>query len=359
MKLCGHPHESFAFCGIDHALRTIRPEAYLWSKDEDRREDALVEKMPRLWRMRRDKLQVTDSNFRHRRDLLHRPGLPELGSHPISSVLVCQQAVGLELPAPSKFHGRSLAMTSRAPKTMAWCGCSAAARLTHAKTMVLRDRGKRVATRPDSFDPSLDLPNDPGSSEITGSEPQEHQTLEDNITLLPSFHPRWSQAFAMGPRILSQDREGMLFEVRVELEPQKMEYFEHRAPDSTARQRPLLHIGVCQDAFAGPDHPWSEYQRCWLLSSWGQVVVSGKTCGSVPVAWPRAVPKRLSRGLRLGLLVTSAGALRLLVEGEVVCATSPGIVPVGAAQTPGTLAPFLVLGPNVVQAILSAPEQSS
>jgi len=96
-----------------------------------------------------------------------------------------------------------------------------------------------------------------------------------------------------------------------------------------------------------------------MVSTTGYVYVEGRPERQVSVRWPAepaAAHARVRAGLRhrvrLELLVTVFGELRLVTGGTLVVASPMGAVPLPLARVAGALFPMTELGRNVMSATL-------
>lgn len=238
------------------------------------------------------------------------------------------------------------APSSRSSTSLAWSGCTRGARLQFAGTVVSAVAACR-------------LPAAGGSGHDLRSSPQ---------------------CVAVGPTTAWKDLSttGRYFEVHVETQALQAEHIALRSSQNPGEhQKPQLHIGVTSippEEALGPcdgldaavasslePTPYEREESCWTISTTGHVRANGKVLAAVPVYWPEPGSARSlhgQTGLRIGLLVTEMGALRLVVNGQTVASSSEILPRELSLQSAMLLRPLVRLGSNVARTKLLLPNVS-
>mmetsp|Transcript_700 Transcript_700/g.1297 ORF Transcript_700/g.1297 Transcript_700/m.1297 type:complete len:417 (+) Transcript_700:57-1307(+) len=222
----------------------------------------------------------------------------------------------------------------------------------------------------------------PGSKASRNASPTPnlgHFTFQPPAFGPPGFRQKWPQCCAVGPLSAWRDcsTKGRYFEVSVELRRHDFERF-----TGSQGKRPLLQLGVTslppEEGLSRPDAPYERGEHCWLMSTTGHVYCEGVPTQRLHTDWPSEPRGRgrddlphypvTLRGLRLALLVTEVGSLRLFVSHspwgrsgawggcDVEVATSAQeTLPLPLARQVGALYPFVILGPNVSLVTLRRP----
>jgi len=248
---------------------------------------------------------------------------------------------------PSRLHSDPVPVRqTEHPLSTAWAGCTKGAMLVYSNTTVLRQPEKALPLAALHFNA------------------EHYAELDDDVKVPVPMRMRqnWPQALAIGPANALREKvsEGLYFEAHVEVTSTVSEEIQSRGQLGTGEgQVPQVHFGVTSEA--APDDYWESVDleepyisggNCWTISTSGYVYANGAFQGTVPVEWPKPSglapwPARPKVRLRMGLMVTECGGLRLFVDDRLVASSPPGVVPRALGWGVGSLFPLVALGPNI------------